>query len=68
MSIALYGMKFNINVQTIAVMKTGEDYNNLAESFKDVFKAINYLIEHPIVEVNGQLYTVLCSDYKVCIE
>ena len=51
-------MNFNIDIQTIAVMKASEDYDNLAQSFKDVFETINYLIEHPTVEVNGQLYPV----------
>ena len=58
----------HIDVQTVAIIKAAENYQDLSEGFGDVFKEINELIESPKVTIDGEIYTAifyLCCDYKV---
>ena len=55
-------------MHSIAIIRAGENYEELAEGFSDVFREINESIENPEVTIYGEIYTVifyLCRDYKV---
>ena len=40
----------------IAAIKQGENYEDLAEGFKDVLDAINAHIQNPMITINGAAY------------
>ena len=50
-----------VDVQTVAIIKAAENYQNLSEGFGDVFKEINELIESPKVTIDGELYSYILS-------
>ena len=58
----------HVDIHTVAVMKAEKNYDNLAESFRNVFDEINNLVENPTRTIDDESYTVifyLCCDYKV---
>jgi len=45
-----------------------ENYENLANGFRDTFAAINSFINDPVMTINRTNYTLeffMCADYKV---
>ena len=57
-----------IGIQTIAVLRTTEDYETISEGFSDCFKSINDFVNNPLINVDGieyQLKLFLSCDYKV---
>ena len=62
-------LSFSTDIHAIAALRSQEKYDNLAEGFRDVFAAINSYIHTPVININGDNYTLelfLCADYKVC--
>jgi len=56
------------DIHTIATIKAKEDYDNIAQGFRDVFSDINDIIANPVISVNGRDFNTvfyLCCDYKV---
>jgi len=56
------------DIHTIATIKASENYENVAQGFRDAFNDINQMIVNPVILVNGKNFNVvfyLCSDYKV---
>ena len=53
----------------IAVLRAKEDYESLAEGFKETFSAINKYIHKPSIQIKDREFMLeffLCADYKVC--
>lgn len=58
----------NVDICTIAAVKSSESYDNLAIAFKNVFDDINNMIENPHLTIGETTYTLelfLTADYKV---
>ena len=57
-----------IGLQTIAVLRTTEDYETISVGFRDCFKSINDLVKNPLINVDGIEYELKffhSCDYKV---
>jgi len=57
-----------IDIHVVAAIRSQENYENLANGFRDTFAAINSLINDPVITINRNNYTLeffLCADYKV---
>ena len=56
------------DIHTISVIKTTENYENIATGFQYSFTEINQLIQDSHITVAGKAYHLnffLCCDYKV---
>lgn len=66
-NIRLYNY-LQIDVHTIAVIKTKEDYTGISEGYENCFETINHFIRNPKITIKGVTYKLeffLCCDYKV---
>ena len=58
----------HVDLHTTIAIKGGENHENLAYGFSEMFSDINFYISSPQVRINEKEYTLdfLCDDYKVC--
>jgi len=57
------------DIHVVAAIRSQENYEKLAEGFRDTFAAINSYIHKPVITIKGidhSLEFFLCADYKVC--
>ena len=57
------------DIHVIAAIRAKEDYESLADEFRDIFAAINFYLDDPAITINGNTYTLdfFCVQITRCV-